>query len=131
MGRIKINDKAAQSQLRLDNWVNCVTGLGDLSRDKAANGHFAPGLHKSVQYYETLFAEDPIAHRIAALPPGEALRQGFALTGVDNDLKKSIEQRYNDLDADNVLIEVMAFGRALGGAAVWVIVHLRDVYVGG
>lgn len=120
MGKLRNNTQAAQAQMRVDNWVNLVTGLGDVSRDRIAAGSFQAGSQKDAQYYETLFAEDPLAHRIGILPPSEALRQGFNITGIEQGFKEKLEERYNELGADTALIEAMGLGRALGGAAVFI-----------
>ncbi len=126
MGELKSTKQKviAATQERADNWVNMVNGLGDVSRDRTAAARFCSrgGSAADLQYWESVFAEDPIAHRIAHLPAKEMLRQGFRMDLGDTagDDQAPIMAEYDRLGASTALIEAMTFGRALGGGAVFI-----------
>lgn len=125
MGELKNNkQRIIDSQERADNWVNMVSGLGDISKDRTAAARFCSrgGSASDTLYWETVFAEDPIAHRIAVLPAKEMLRQGFRmdLGDLDGENQAPIMAEYDRLGASTALIEAMTFGRALGGGAVFI-----------
>ncbi len=123
MGEIKTAKHVREAaQGRADNWVNMVNGLGDVSRDRTAAVRFASNSQINPAYWETIFAEDPIGHRMAALPAREMLRQGFRLDLGDTggELQAPVMADYDRLSASSIMIEAMALGRALGGAAVFI-----------
>lgn len=101
-----------------------VTGLGDVSKDRTANARFCgvKSTATDVRYWEEVFRGDPIAHRIAALPAKEMLRQGFRLDFGDQGGEKQapLMAYYDRLGASAALIRAMTFGRALGGGAVFI-----------
>ncbi len=126
MGEFKTEKgKMLAAQERADNWVNMVNGLGDVGRDRTAAARFhqkgATG-NADVKYWENVFAEDPIAHRIAALPAKEMVRQGFRmdLGDMSGDMQAPIMAAYDKLGGALAFAEGISFARALGGAAIFV-----------
>lgn len=123
MGKLKTTaEKIVASQERADNWSNMVNGLGDVTRDRTMATRFQASGASNVQYYEDIFAGDPIAHRIAVLPAKESLRQGFRLDLGDatGDNQAPVMAEWDRLGASGILIEAMSFARALGGGAVFI-----------
>lgn len=123
MGKIPEKQKSGvNAKSRADNWVNSVNGLGSQDRDRTQAARFqSGGTARLTNYWETLFAEDPIAHRIAELPAREMLRQGFRLDlDSGGDQQAEIMGAWDELNASALVIEAMALARALGGAALFI-----------
>jgi phage-related protein (TIGR01555 family) len=129
MGKLKtttpVNRLSARIEAgsRADSWVNVVNGLGTADRDRTQAARFVGrGTGNGMTaVYETLFAEDPIAYRIAELPAREMLRQGFRIDlDGGGDQQADIMAAWDNLSASALLIEAMTLARALGGAAVFI-----------
>src|SRR6187549_465573 len=102
MGKIKPKiDTEAARQLRTDNYVNFITGLGDPRKDRTAATCYVTPPRKSDLYYEDLYETNAIAHRIAELPAAEAMRQGFTLDlgeDVDTDQRSKLMKDFDRLE---------------------------------
>jgi phage-related protein (TIGR01555 family) len=74
--------KAALDQERADGWINALTGVGDMIRDKSMRTRF----ESDVVDYDTamdMWRGDPIAARIVELLPSEATREGYEIVLAD------------------------------------------------
>ena len=76
--------------MRLDSWVNNVTGFGT-ARDKTEYGFVLPSRILSDQELSALYHSDDMAARMVDIIPQEMLREGFGIeTGdTDQDLERS------------------------------------------
>lgn len=111
---------AGNAALRLDSWVNAVTGLGTSRFDKGANAsHTATGLYGDA-YLEELYNDDPIAALVCEKIPDEMFRAGFELhVNLDK------EDENGDLDALELATELtralyeLKYVEAIKSAKVW------------
>lgn len=118
--------KAAGSVLeRVDNWVNTLTGLGSIARDKVQSTSFQRRPHLNDETLEGLYHEDPIAARIVESVPQDAFRQGIGLSttaelepedkaAAENDLQDALKA----LQAHKALQEGATWGNLFGGGIV-------------
>jgi phage-related protein (TIGR01555 family) len=110
---------------RVDSWSNAVTGLGQASLDKSANGvHLASRIHTDA-YWDDLYNDDPIARRICEIVPNEMLREGFDLHVEDDqgdfdpkDIAGKLEERLYELGIITAIKDGLVWERAQGGAVV-------------
>lgn len=74
--------KAAAEQERADGWINALTGVGDMVRDKSMRTRFSSDV---VDYDAAMdmWRGDPIAARIVELLPSEATREGYEIVLAD------------------------------------------------
>jgi uncharacterized protein len=110
--------------LRLDGWLNDLTGLGVTALDKTVSALHQASTRNADQYWEQLFHDDPMARRICAKVPDEMTRAGFELSMGDeenaHDIATAILDALRDLHAVNHIKVGMTWERAQGGAAVFI-----------
>lgn len=111
--------KRKTNNQRIDNYINAMTGFGHPAYDRHMATTFTSSV-RDARYYELLYTENPVAHRIASLLPSESLRQGFRVTGLTSDDFAVVEAKYNDLGADLALITAQTYARAFGGGLVYI-----------
>lgn len=104
---------------RLDGWVNMLTGLGMLSRDKTSNTSFVG--QKTFQEPELadMYRCEGLAKRIVNLPVREMTRKGFKITG---DPEGMVIAEMKRLKANELIPDLLRWSRVFGGAiaVLWI-----------
>ena len=111
--------KITKNVAHKDGWSNLITGLGT-SIDKRTQQQvfWQP---QQPEFYEQLYAGDELAARICNVVPEEALRRWVEWTGVDKNQHKEIEKRCKSLGAREAIERTWKWGRAYGGAILYVV----------
>lgn len=113
---------ALLSMLKLDGWVNAVTGLGSALYDKTKAALFRRRAQLPDPYLEALYEDDPLARRICELRPDEMMRPGFTLSlgDLENaiDVQAEVLAQLADLQAVPILKSAMVWESVFGGSAV-------------
>ena len=80
-----------KAKVRLDSWVNAVTGLGTTARDKVYNAFFQRSRRLSDAELEDLYNGDDLAAKIAGKVVEDALRGSYELViGVDEETRETV-----------------------------------------
>lgn len=98
---------------RFDGWVNGITGLGILGRDRAASTEFLADTWLDDQTLSHLFHYDDICNRVVSIFPKEALRRGFEVKGPNAEV---VEAELHRLRIGPLIREGATWGRLFGGA---------------
>lgn len=100
----------ASAAVRLDGWVNTLTGLGDPARDKTQAGAIYPDRLLTVQEMDWLYHFDDMANRICSAVPEDALREGFTVRNDGTDTadgegegEGEAEEGQEDIQAGQIL----------------------------
>ncbi len=127
---LKLYQKAA---VRVDSWINTVTGLGTLTRDKVFSAFFERSLRLSDQELEDIFNGDDLAAKIAGKIVEDSLRGGYEIViSVDEDTAESVADATaaaaavesfleDELHATQRVREAWTWGRLFGGAVLYVV----------
>ena len=105
--------------LRMDSWLNVLTGVGGTS-SKAGAFTFTARDQLPDATLQALYEQDGFAAAIIDCVPDEALRQGFSVTTGDEAAADAIASAMERLGARQRLNEAWAWGRLYGGGAVFV-----------
>lgn len=109
--------------LRLDGWLNELTGLGVAALDKSVNALHQLSNRRADEYWEGLFHGDAMARRVCEKVPNEMCRAGFELSMGDeadaHDIATAILDTLRDLRVVHHLKHGMTWERSNGGAAVF------------
>ena len=135
----KIRDMATKGVMplmqsfRMDGWVNLITGLGSLARDKLQSTFFERNRRMTDDELESLF-EDDIAAKIVEKLPEDALSKGFELeikpdaedpnaedVAQTKEMSAAIMKAYNELEATPRLVDAWVWGRLFGGGGLYLI----------
>ena len=131
--RGNVVDMYSAAQVRLDSWINTVTGLGTMARDKIMSGYFSRTPRLSDQELEDLYNGDDLAACICGAVVDDSLRSGYEIViGVDDESADSvseaaetgglIETELEDvLHASERIREAWTWGRLFGGAALYIV----------
>lgn len=103
--------------VRIDSWVNQVTGFGT-NRDKTTFGYVLPSRVLTDDELSALYHSDDMAARMVDVVPQEMLREGFSVEVGDAESEAIISEKMESLDARGKLMEGIRWARAFGGAAV-------------
>jgi phage-related protein (TIGR01555 family) len=120
----KEQDPKEKKVSRLDGWVNLITSIGT-NNDKRMASKPIWNL-RSPQEYEEFYSSDELASRIVNLVPEEALRKWVEFTGYPKDILKKVEQRVQDLDLRSATEKTWKWGRAYGGACLYIVTDCID-----
>jgi uncharacterized protein len=111
-------------KLRLDAWVNELTGLGLPASDKSANALHQRGIRNPDEYWEDLYHEDAMARRVCEKVPNEMTRAGFELSMGEeadaHDIATTTLDVLEDLEAVPRIKDGMVWERVHGGSAVFI-----------
>lgn len=120
-----------KASTRIDSWINTVTGLGTMARDKVAAAFFERSPRLLDQELDDLYNGDALAAKAVGKVVEDALRGGYELTvGVDDDgdlaeaSKASgdvVSFLEDELKATKKLGEAWTWGRLFGGAVIYVV----------
>lgn len=111
-------------QMRMDGWANLVTELGT-SNDKRMQSRVYWEQH-SPEFFEQLYTGDELASRIVNVVPEECLRRGWEWTKVEKEVQIAIQKRCADLDLRGAIERSWKWGRAYGGACLYVVTDTSD-----
>lgn len=108
-----------------DGWVNALTGLGYLGRDKSLGAKFVADLLTDEEA-EEIYRGDDMAATIVDRTPDEMLRQGYAVkigvTEQSDDeraaIERAIKSKFDDLKAVKKINKALKYERAYGGGAI-------------
>lgn len=122
MSKAKVID--LPSEQRLDGWSNLVTSMGT-GRDKRMQNQVYWEYH-SPEFFEQMYAGDELASRIVNVVPEEALRKGWEWNNVDKNIEEAIQDKCADLDLRGAVERAWKWGRAYGGAVVYIVTDTTD-----
>ncbi len=105
--------------LRVDSWLNVLTGVGGTSSKAGAFTFTARAILPDVTL-QALYEQDGFAAAIIDCVPDEALRQGFSVTTGDEAADAALASALERLGAGQRLNEAWCWGRLYGGGAVFV-----------
>jgi phage-related protein (TIGR01555 family) len=108
--------------MKLDGFVNLMTGLGSAMSDKTRNAVHAPCGELNPAYLTSLFNENWLARRGCAAVPGELLRPGYELTCGDPETATAVRMKHDELRTSIRIKEAMTWERVHGGCAVLIAV---------
>ncbi|MBK8202438.1 MAG: DUF1073 domain-containing protein [Bdellovibrionales bacterium] len=103
--------------VRLDGWLNLITGLGVRGKDKRL-ASFAEWHRHDENFFDHLFAADDTAKKIVCDLVEDALREDFEFEGVSEEQKKQLHERTTDHCLREKLQEAWETARHKGGAAI-------------
>lgn len=105
---------------RLDSFINAITGIGSIGRDKRLAGVPAV-VELSPADEEDLYRGDDMAARIAETLVDEMFRKGFGIAIEDDrELAELFDAQLEDLNARKHLKEALIWSRVFGGGAVFI-----------
>lgn len=111
--------KLAQAAVRLDSWVNLVTGFGTKAFDKTAHTTFQPGCRLDDYVLTGLYNDNDLAGRIVDVYPREEMAGGFGLSGIDPKKTEDVAEYLKPLGVAALVTEARIWGRLYGGAAIF------------
>ncbi len=111
-------------QMRTDGWSNMITQIGTGNDKRTANR--VNWENRSPEFYEQLYTGDELASRIVNVVPEEALRRGWEWTGVEKEVQVAINKRCGDLDLRGAIERSWKWGRAYGGACLYIVTETDD-----
>ncbi len=127
---VRLYEKAA---LRVDSWINTVTGLGTAARDKVFGAFFQRSVRLVDQELEDLYNGDDLAAKIVGKVVEDSLRGGYEITiGLDEGTGDTVSDASSDagdvetvledeLHASERVREAWTWGRLFGGAVLYIV----------
>lgn len=106
--------------MRMDSWVNTLTGLGLTTRDKMVSTQPATEYIIDDETLDVLYHSDDLAERICSARWDEMMRQGFDVAIKDKEASESqdLVDALEDMDVSAVVAEAGVWGQLFGGAVV-------------
>jgi phage-related protein (TIGR01555 family) len=118
MAKKKLTPEPELDALANDGWVNVLTGLGQLNKDKRESALPTIDL-MSYEALATLYRASDLAARICDLPAEDMMREGFDVRIPDNEEGAEEIGAYLDgLGAEAALEQALKYRRVYGGAAI-------------
>lgn len=112
--------RAVLDSLTTDGWVNVLTGLGQLGKDKREGAIICADLLPYNSLAEFYRASD-LAARIVDLPADDMLREGAEVRIPDDEEgTEAIDGYLEEREAEGKLIQALKWKRAYGGALILV-----------
>lgn len=106
---------------RADGWASAYTGIGTAARDKRLSHEYGGACLPYFQVAQLWEKNDVVAKAIEA-PAAEVFREGYGIEindeGSYDDLAGEIEERLEELGADDALEQAWQIKRAYGGSAI-------------
>lgn len=106
-------EKPASPYRRGDGWVNSVTGLGQLGKDKTLAAFYEREVELSDEELTSMYSSDDMAGRIVDTRPQEMFRAGYR---VNSDKSKEITDKARALRVNDNFLDGYRWGRLRGGA---------------
>mgnify|MGYP003418483807 FL=1 len=107
--RVPHNDGA----IKVDGWMNVLTGLGIRGRDKNINAHFRMERIFEQAELDQLYRSDGVTRRIIDLVPSEMVRQGWEIEG---DSDQEVNCKMEEIKTNHNLTTLLRWARLYGGA---------------
>lgn len=112
--------KKALKEITEDGFVNVLTGLGDVAKDKREAAKLQLEL-MSYEALELLYRQQAIARRIVDLPPDDMFREGFEPTIKDQqEDAEALLEECTELGVEASMVTALKYKRAYGGSAILV-----------
>lgn len=121
MSKKKIVKKDSKKVAHGDGWMNVVTGLGVLGRDKRKSStvSYQPMIEQDA---DDLYSADDIAAKIVDLLPEEAFREGFKIIGLESEDKSELlMEQLKKTGAIEALQKGWQQARLYGGSGVFMV----------
>lgn len=108
----------------MDGWSNLITQVGTSGDKRTQNRIFWE--NRSPEFFEQLYSGDELASRIVNVVPDEAMRKGWEWTGVEKNISTAVQKRAADLDLRGAIERTWKWGRAYGGACLYIVTDTTD-----
>ena len=99
--------------IKVDGWMNVLTGLGMRGRDKNINAHFRMERIFEQAELDQLYRSDGVTRRIMDIVPSEMVRQGWEIEG---DSDQDINRKMESIKSQPNLITLLRWARLYGGS---------------
>ena len=110
--------KKAMPEVTTDGFINVLTGLGDVAKDKRENAT----LQLDLMNYDALallYRTQAMAARVVNLPPDNMFREGFEPTVKDDEeAEEELSERCEELCVEEKIVTALKWKRAYGGAVI-------------
>ena len=129
----KVTQLYQKAAVRVDSWINTVTGLGTQARDKVFSAFFQRSFRLTDQELEDVFNGDDLAAKIAGKVVEDSLRGGYELViGVDEETSETVAEAAeaagavesfleDELHATQRVRAAWTWGRLFGGAVLYLV----------
>lgn len=108
----------ALGRISMDSWINLMTGVGGgVNRNAFLFEADARIPDVTLQH---LYDGDAFAARICDGVPRHALRNGFKVATGDDALDTALAAKFEELGAQEKLVQVWTWARLFGGAVLWI-----------
>lgn len=104
--------------LRLDTWVNALTGMNTW-RDKTTATQFQADEYLLPNALTAMYVADDMIRKIVSIFPREALRQGFVVKCASPEWSSRLQKVCQRIKLGQKLFDVSTWGRLYGGALLW------------
>ncbi len=108
--------KDSAPEIRADNLVNELTGVGLAGTDSRQSTRFLPSRHLSVQALTDLYRYNGLTKRMINLRANDMTRNWFKVNGDDKDV---ITQKLETLEAQVAYKEALIWAAVYGGAVIF------------
>ena len=108
--------QALQEATRADTWVNFMTGMGSVFRDRRQSTQVNTPDIFTQQTLENFFAGDDLAKKICSLPPKNEFREWLKVQSDDTELNDLVQARVDELGLVAELIDARVQARLHGGS---------------
>lgn len=107
-----------QKRLTIDGWQNILTNLGRDNKDKRTGMRIYQN-YLPQQEIESIYQADDIAAKIIDRLPEDMTREGFVITGKDNEnIMNLIEKDFDRLGLFDEIAQALKWSRLYGGAGI-------------
>ncbi len=100
-----------------DGWVNILTGLGVLNKDKRTGARIEFATLKEVEV-EALYAGDDVARKYVNIIPCESFRKGYEIVGLDEKILSNLTDTIKKLQINEKFLLAFTWARMYGGSAI-------------
>lgn len=107
--------KAAPADPRLDSYQEIFLNIGT-GGDPFNYGGIGQARVMRRPELERIYMSDGVGRRIVDIVPEEMFRNGFTIEGIDN--MDEIKSKWDEIDANNKLIDAMVWARLFGGSLI-------------
>lgn len=103
--------------MKLDGWINVLTGLGIKNKDKKVSSEIIWERPVEVEL-EEFYAGDALARKIVELPVFEALNKGYQVKGFKKEQNEKLTQAGESLKVPTHIVDAWTSARLYGGAGL-------------
>lgn len=102
-----------------DGWVNTITGLNMLNKDKARGGKVYSVQLSQVEA-EEFYAGDDLARKIVDRLPKDGMRKGIEFCNLEEDIESKLNDYCKKIDIYSKLLDAWIVARLYGGAGIFI-----------